>query len=215
MEYGWIGYPTGEHLKNETAMEYEAGIIQKFGTAGSCRCAYYYYDIENYILFNEALNPRAAEMAGSPVSDSIFNLDHVKIQGIETEVSFQLSAALTGYFNYTYHDLQMSSVTVSEGVAPPDIYRIPRHTINAGIRWSPLQHTKIMLSVKYSDERKTSRGETVGSFWIADTGFEQYFWNKKLRISGYVNNLFDKAYEEKYGIPAPERRLGICVRYLY
>lgn len=215
MEYGWSGYPTGEHLKNETAMEYEAGIIKKFGTAGSCRFAYYYYDIENYILFNEALNPRTAELAGTPVSDSIFNADHVKLQGIETEVSFQLSATLNGYFNYTYHDLQMRSAAVSEGVTPPDIYRLPRHTINAGIRWSPLQNTKIMVSMKYSDERKTSRGETVGRFWIADTGFEQCFWNKKLKISGYVNNLFDKTYEEKYSIPAPERRLGIRVSYLY
>jgi iron complex outermembrane receptor protein len=215
MEYCWMGYPTGENLKNETAMEYEVGVSKELGNKNSIQLTYYYYDVDNYIVYNHALNPRAAEMAGRPIADSLFNADYLRLQGIEAELNFEIFERLGGYINYTYQDYDLGPMRVLEDEARIDVYQLPRHKANLGLEWDPWEDTTIMADIRYVDDRKTSLNEKIDGFVTMDLGLEQSFRNKKLRLKGYITNLFDKEYEEIYLIPAPERTFGINVSYTF
>ena len=215
MEYSWMGYATGENLENETAMEYEVGVSKKLGNKNSIQLTYYYYDVDNYIVYNHALNPRAAEMAGRPFADSLFNADYLRLQGIEAELNFEIFERLGGYINYTYQDYDLGSMRVPEDEARIDVYQLPRHKANLGLEWDPWEDTTIMADIRYVDDRKTSLNEKIDGFVTMDLGLEQSFRNKKLRLKGYITNLFDKEYEETYLIPAPERTFGINVSYTF
>ena len=72
-----------------------------------------------------------------------------------------------------------------------------------------------MADIRYVDDRKTSLNEKIDGFVTMDLGLEQSFRNKKLRLKGYITNLFDKEYEETYLIPAPERTFGVNVSYTF
>ena len=72
-----------------------------------------------------------------------------------------------------------------------------------------------MTTIRYVDDRKTSKNHEIDSFVTMDLGVEQCFMNKKLRLKGYVRNLFDKDYEEQYKIPAPDRIFGINLSYAF
>lgn len=215
MEYCWMGYPTGENLENETAMEYEVGVSKELGKSNSVQLTYYYYDVDNYIVYNHALNPQAAVAQGRPLEDALFNADYLRLQGIEAELNFEIFERLGGYINYTYQDYELGSIRVAEEEARIDVYQLPRHKANLGLEWSPWQDTTIMANLRYVDERKTSINEKIDGFVTMDLGIEQCFLNKKLRVKGYVDNLFDKEYEEIYLIPSPERTFGINVSYRF
>ncbi len=215
MEYGWMGFPTGENLENETAMEYEAGILHELGENNTFRLTYYYHDVDNYIVFNEALNPRAAQAAGRPLSDSLFNADYLILQGVEVELYFKILEQLDGYINYTFQDYELGSIPVPEDEARIDVHQLPRNKANAGLDWSPWENTTFMTILRYVGERKTSLNEKIDSFFTTDIGVEQCFMSKSLKVKGYINNLFDEEYEEAYLIPAPDRTFGINVSYTF
>jgi len=215
MEYDWMGFPTGENLKNETAMEYEVGILHELGENSTFRLTYYYNDVDNYIVFNGALNPRAAAAAGRPLSDSLFNADYLKLQGVEVELYFKIFEQLGGYINYTFQDYNLGPIPVAEDEARIDVYQLPRHKANAGLDWSPWENTTFMTTLRYVDERKTSLNEKIDSFFTVDIGIEQCFKSKSLKVKGYITNLFDGEYEEAYLISAPDRKFGINVSYTF
>lgn len=215
MEYGWMGFPTGGNLETETAMEYEAGILHELGENSTFRLTYYYHDVDNYIVFNEALNPRAAQAAGRPLSDSLFNAEYLKLQGIEVELYFKIFEHFSGYINYTFQDYDLGPIPVPEDEARIDVYQLPSHKANAGLDWSPWENTTFMTTLRYVDERKTSLKEKIDGFFTMDIGVEQCFMSKSLKVKCYINNLFDKEYEEAYLIPAPERTFGINVSYTF
>lgn len=215
MEYSWMGYPTGKNLKNETAMEYEVGVSRELGKNNNVQLTYYYYDVDNYIVYNHALNPRTALEQGRPLEDSLFNAEYLILQGIEVELNFEVFERLSGYINYTYQDYDLGPMRVLEDDARIDVYQLPRHKANLGLEWSPWQDTTVMVDIRYVDDRKTSLDEEIDGFVTMDLGLEQCLMSRKLRVKGYITNLFNKKYEETYLIPAPERTFGVNVSYVF
>lgn len=211
-EWNSMGYSTGNYLDKETAMEYEVGVLKQIGR-NSARLTYYYYDVDNYILFNRTSTMTLA-MAGR-LEDAVFNADYLKLQGIEAELNFEISELVGGYINYTYQDDELGYTPVPEEQISNDSHQLPRHKANLGLEWAPWQDTTIMGDIRYVDDRKTSLNEKIDGFVTIDFGFQQCFWDKKLKLKAYVANLFDKEYEERYLIPAPERTFGVNVSYTF
>ncbi|MCK5507770.1 MAG: TonB-dependent receptor [Desulfobacterales bacterium] len=212
MEISWMGAPTGLYIEPETAMEYESGILQDLGENNSIRLTYYYYDINNYVVFNR--DPFPLLFAGK-IEDCVFNADYLILQGIEAELNFQVFEQLSGYINYTYQDSELGDMQVPDEEVCNDHYQLPRHKAILGLDWSPWEDTTFITTLRYVDERKTSKNQEVDSFVTMDLGVEQCFLSKKLKLKGYVRNLFDEDYEEQYKIPAPERTFGINVSYIF
>jgi outer membrane receptor protein involved in Fe transport len=212
MEFTWMGAPTGFFIEPETAMEYEGGIIQVLGTSTTLRVGYYYYDIDDYIMFNR--DPYPLLFSGQ-IEDVVFNADYLILQGVETEVRFSLLERLNGFFNYTYQDSKLGPTQVAEDQLYDDHYQLPRHKATVGIDWAVLEHTHLLASVRYVDERKTSFDQEIDAFTTMDLAVEQALLNSALRIKAYVTNLFDADYEEQYKVPMPGRVVGANLRFRF
>lgn len=72
MEFSWYGVPTGIFIDPETAMEYEGGVIQKLASDITARMGYYYYKIDDYIMFNR--DPYPLLFTGQ-LEDMVFNAE--------------------------------------------------------------------------------------------------------------------------------------------
>lgn len=212
MEYCYYGAPTGVFIEPETAMEYEGGFIQQLGNNNSLRITYYYYDIENYIMFNR--NPAPLIMSGQ-IDKAVINADYLLLQGIETELNFQLHETLSGYLNYTFQEPNLGPTSVPESQLYDDQYQLPRHKVTLGLNWMPWDNTEMLGTVRYVGERQTSLGEDIDGFITFDLGISYMFFDKRFKIKGYAMNVFDEDYEEQYNLPAPERYFGINISYIF
>jgi outer membrane receptor protein involved in Fe transport len=212
MEFTWMGAPTGLFIEPETAMEYEGGIIQELGESTTLRVGYYYYDIDDYIVFNR--DPYTLLFSGQ-IEDVVFNADYLILQGLETELRFSLLARLNGFFNYTYQDSTLGPTQVAEDQLYDDHYQLPKHKATLGIDWAVFDNTHLLANVRYVDERKTSFDQEIDAFTTMDLAVAQLFLNKQLRIKAYVTNLFDADYEEQYKVPMPGRVVGANLSFRF
>lgn len=212
MEFNWCSAPTGLFLDPETAMEYEGGIIQNLGNNNSLRVTYYYYDINNYIMLNR--DPMPLLMSGQ-IDRAVINADYLRLQGIETEINFQLHKTLSGYLNYTFQEPDLGPTRVPESELYDDQYQLPKHKVTLGLDWNPWDNTQVLATMRYVGERQTSFGKDIDDFITFDLSISQMFFDKTLKIKAYAINIFDEDYEEQYHIPAPERYFGINISYLF
>ena len=208
MEYGWLEFPTGQNLDSETALQFEAGTLAQLGRGNALRLTAYYYDIDNYVVFNNLLTPAAAVATGRPVEDSLFNAEYLKLAGIEIEADFCVAESLSGYFNYAYQKGDLGPMPVPDEEARIDVYQLPRHKANLGLEWRPLEGMKVSGVLRLVDDRKTASNEKIGGFVTADLAVTKSFLNGKAKCEIFAINLFDQWYEEVYKVPARERTFG-------
>ncbi|WP_173179435.1 TonB-dependent receptor plug domain-containing protein [Desulfosarcina ovata] len=212
MEFTWMGAPTGLFIDPETAMEYEGGIIQKLARDITARMGYYYYKIDNYIMFNRDPYPL---LYSGRIEDAVFNADYLILQGVEAELRFSLSDRLNGYINYTYQDSELGDTRVPEDQLYDDHYQLPRHKASLGVDYAVLENTILLANVRYVDKRKTSFDQEIDAFTTMDLAVEQRFWNQQAHVKLYVTNLFDADYEEQYLVPAPDRVFGVNLGFKF
>lgn len=211
LEISSSGAPVGVYVDTETAMEYEGGLILNLGKENSLRLAYYYYDIDNYIVHNK--NKRALLNAGR-IDEMVSNADYLILQGAEAELNFHLFKCLSGYINFTYQDSELGNIRrISEEDIYCEHYQSPKYKANLGLDWTLPKDVTLLTNVRFVDKRKTSKNQEMDSFITADFAVEKRLLKKKLKLKAYVTNLFDEYYEEVYHMPALERTFGINVTY--
>lgn len=212
MEFTWMGAPTGLFIDPETAMEYEGGVIQKLAEGSTLRLGGYYYDIDNYIMFNR--DPYTLLFAGQ-IEDVVFNAEYLILKGLEMELRFRFMERLGGFFNYTYQKSELGPTRVSEDNIYDDHYQLPRHKATLGLDITLFENTSLLANIRYVDERKTSINQEIDAFTTMDLALEQCFWNTQAKLKVYVTNLFNADYEEQYKVPATDRIFGASLSYQF
>ncbi len=212
MEFSYMGVPTGLFIDPETAMEYEGGVIRKLTKDITARLGYYYYDIDNYIMFNRDPYPL---LYSGRIEEMVFNADHMVVQGVEAELRFSLFQRLDGYLNYTYQDSELGPTRIAEDQLYDDHYQLPRHKATLGLDYAVLDDTILLAGIRYVDKRKTSLNQEIDDFATVDLAVEQRFLSQQARVKVYVTNLFDTEYEEQYLVPSPDRVFGLNVSFTY
>ena len=212
MEFTWMGAPTGLFIDPETAMEYEGGIIQKLAEGTTLRLGGYYYDIDNYIMFNR--DPYTL-LATGQIEDTVFNAEYLILQGLELELRFRLLDRIGGFFNYTFQESELGPTRVAESDLYDDHYQLPQHKATLGLDVTILDNTSLLANIRFVDERKTSLDQKIDAFTTMDLALEQCFWNKQAKFKLYVANLFGTEYEEQYSVPATDRVFGASMSYQF
>ena len=213
LEISSCGAPVGIYLDTETAMEYEGGLIQDLGKDNSLRLAYYYYDIDNYIVHNR--NQIALLNAGR-IDEMVTNADYLRLQGAEAELNFHLFESLGGYLNFTYQKSELGNIRrISEEDIYCDHYQSPKFKVNMGLDLTLPKDITLLTNVRFVDDRKTNKNQEMDSFITMDFAIEKRLVNQNLKLKAYVTNLFDEYYEEVYHMPSQERTFGINVNYVF
>jgi len=205
-------------FKEEDGVMVQGGWKAVFPTKTRVELSPYYYYINNYIQFDL-------------INFVSYNIDKAKIYGIEMEIAQQLGKGFSAFANYT---LQKSETEgdpfVSNFVAQQDrnfdqIPNLPMHKINAGLQYKGIKKERVTFYVKYVSNQKVIYNNNVlentelrvrkqDSYVTADIE-ASYPLLKGVEITGYVHNLFDKEYQERFGFPAAERNFGVGLKVIF
>lgn len=205
-------------FNKEDGIMIQGGWKAEFPSRTRLEIAPYYYVIDDYIQFDL-------------INFVAYNIDKARLYGIEIEVAQQLGKGFSVFANYTY---QMSKTEgdpfVSNFVAPQDrdfdeIPGLPEHKINLGVQYKGLKKEKITIYGRYVSEQKVIYNNNTlyntelrvrgqDSFVTADIE-ASYPVTKNVDLTGYVRNIFDKGYQERFGFPAAERNFGVGLKAVF
>lgn len=205
-------------FKKEDGLMIQGGWKAEFPTKTRVEISPYYYHIQDYIHFDL-------------INFVSYNIDTARIYGIETEIAQQLGKGFSVFANYTYQKSNTKGDPfVSNFVSPLDrdfkqIPGLPEHKINIGFQYKGVNKEKITVYARYVSEQKviynnntlyndTLRVRTQNSFVTADIE-ASYPISKNIQLTGYIRNLFDKNYQERFGFPAAERNFGIGIKGIF
>ncbi len=206
-------------LSPEFGMQYEAGVIQKLPFESTLRVRGYYYDINDYIRTVFGFRP----------SRVIYNIDLVKLRGVEVEVQKALPYHLWVFGNYTWQQTSTSPDPLGGNIR--ELTEFPDHKFNIGLKYKARNGAEGKFFVRLVSKRSEPQvqvnflnqvtGVTLrpmkGFFtvnlegrypvakWKGFTGF----------LYGGVDNLFGEYYEENAGFPLPTQTIygGVQLRY--
>jgi len=205
-------------FKKEDGLMIQGGWKVEFPSKTRVEISPYYYLINNYIQFDL-------------INFVSYNIDKAKIYGIEMEVSQQLGKGFSVFANYTFQKSKTEGDPfVSNFVAAGDrdfdeIPGLPEHKINLGVQYKGPKKEKITIYGRYiSDQKVIYNNNTLyntelrvreqDAFFTADIE-ASYPVMKNVEITGYVHNLFDEKYQERFGFPAAERNFGIGMKAVF
>ena len=224
MEYYWFGagYQAPNRpgsLSPEYGMQYEAGLTQRLPWNARLRIRGYYYDINDYIRTTPGYKPKKV----------VYNIDLVKLRGVEIEGEVGLPYHLSAFANYTWQQTSTSPDPLSADIR--ELPEYPEHKVNLGLKYKANNGAEgkafvRLVSHRYDPNVIVKNGTTAtGVYFRPMKGFITFNFEgrypvvQKGGMKGYlyggIDNLFGEYYEEAAGFPLPTQTVygGIQLRY--
>lgn len=218
-EYYWwykgnnSGYGLNKPLKAEEGNSYEIGLKKRIGENTNYRIAVYYNDISNYIYNNIAYT--------TGMNRQVYNIDNVKIYGVELDGQHKINKQLTTFANYTYQKTSKpqdnkNGIPLLGSLTELDYH--PAHKFNFGLRYQTKDNTQIALSGRYVGSQKaiymvgnTATLQKLGGYTVVNLSIT-HTWEDDKEASLFVDNLFNKQYSEVYGYPMQGTTYGFAYK---
>lgn len=191
-------------LKAEKSLNYEVGVEHKLNNEHLLKGAIFLSYSDDFI---------ASVNIGGGYSQSQ-NIGKEEHKGVELSLDSYWTDALSSSVAYTYIDAE-----VKDNMNNPYVSDIPKHSLVARAKYSPLAALDIIPQIRYESERYV-RSEAIYSdyktkeFFLMDLKIA-YRVMKDLELSAGVKNLFDKDYVYSYGYPQEGRNYYANVRYSF
>jgi len=217
----WGGYQPPNRaaaLSPEFGMQYEAGVTQKLPGNSLVRVRSYYYDINDYIRTVFGFRP----------SRVIYNIDLVKIRGVEVEGEVGLPYNLAAFANYTFQQTSTSPDPLNGNVR--ELTELPDHKVNIGLKYKAPNGAEGKVSLRMVSKRAQPQvtvvnNQVTGIYLRPMIGFASINLEGRYPVYQYrgmkgflyfgVENLLSQFYEEDAGYPMPSATIygGIQLRY--
>ncbi len=205
-------------FKKEDGIMIQGGLKSEFPSKTRVEVSPYYYIIEDYIQFDL-------------INFVSYNISKAIIYGVELEIAQQLGKGFSAFINYTYQrsktegDPFVNNFVYSEDRDFDEIPGLPEHKINMGFQYKGKNKEKFTIYAKYvSDQSVIYNNNTLyntelrvrkqDSFITADIE-ASYPITKNLEVTGYIHNIFDKDYQERFGFTAAGRNFGIGMKAVF
>ncbi len=208
-------------FKKEDGFMVQAGWKALLPTGTKVEISPYYYRIRDYIQFDL-------------INFVSYNIREATLYGVECGATQQITKGLSVFANYTYQKSKTrGDPFVSTYVDPLDrdfdeIPGLPEHKINGGIRYKGPGRETVALYGTYVSNQKviynnnalnptanpTLRVRGQSSYVVVDLE-ATYPLAGNLEVTGYVRNLLDEKYQERFGFPAAEINVGLGLRVLF
>jgi len=190
-------------LDTEVTMHYEAGVEQQVPLNGLLNVTGFLINAEDFIEKDE--------------SDINRNYQELRFMGVETDLQVYPVDELMLRLAVTYLDTEDRSNDSSKD----DMQYRPKWivTTEAKYRFSfgltaygSVQH---IADQYFYDEVDGSQKKELNDITVANVKFSQTLLTTGLEIYAGVDNLFDKDYEESYGLPQPGRTIYGGIEYRF
>ncbi|MGE5189411.1 MAG: TonB-dependent receptor plug domain-containing protein [Gemmatimonadota bacterium] len=185
-------------LSPEVAVSYEAGAdvtIRKHVATASV--TYFYQDFKDLIVFDPAVNPPNGQLA---------NVARAFSRGAEAEATWRPVPEAAAILTYTFTDSW-------DAQHRRPIIAIPRHRGVASLVLLPVPGFQGRIEWRIESDQVDSHPYLFGEqrrpgFAVVDA-YARYAWApaeaavREIALTGKIQNLLDRAYEERRGFPAP------------
>jgi len=205
-------------FEKEEGIMVQGGWKAEFPSKTRMEISPYYYRIDNYIQFDL-------------INFVSYNIDKATLCGVEMEVAQQLGKGFSIFANYTYQKSQtegdpfVSNFVVPENRDFDEIPGLPAHKINLGLQYKGRNKEKITLYGRFVSDQKVIYNDNTlfntelrvreqGDFVTADIE-ASYPVTRNVEITGYVHNLLDRDYQERFGFPAAGLNAGLGVKAVF
>jgi len=201
---------TGSYeLQPEVAINSTIGVSRSFGDIMWGQLSFFYHDISDMIV-----------QAVSGPYQPYENLGNVEIYGIEAATEFYPMKDLVLKMGYNYNH----ATDQTDGRATDHVVNVPEHKLDMGVQYTvPYIKTRldlnaILLGETYTQlptpTKPTTEVQSVAGYFLLNARVSQKFLNN---YEAYIafNNVFDRNYEDSYGLPARGRNIfgGITARF--
>lgn len=194
-------------FKIEKSWQYELGFLKDLIWDLSLRGSVYYTDIEDYQQHN---------YISAAYSAIIYNID-VETYGLELELTKRLTDRLGGYINYGWQDWNAEKFPLETEFTHYHMQNTPEHKATLGFNYKLWEDGMVTLNARYVGARENKREVKIEDFITVNVGAEHTFKLKgsMFTLKGYVNNVTDEEYEQRYGYPMPGIHGGISASWSF
>ncbi len=222
--YWWeAGYQPANRrtLAPEDALIYDLEVNQKIKNLHDLTLRLYYYNVEDYIR----------TIFGYKPSRVVYNIDDVKLSGVEFGSVLNLPYRFSALANYTYQKTKKSGdiLDLSNSLSK-ELTELPRHQANVGLQYKSASDAVLKGVLRYVGEKDIITGNLTqaGASQLqhidgfTTIGFSAEYpiaRNKKNEITSRlkigIENLTGENYEESYGFPMPGRTITVGTDLLF
>jgi len=137
--------------------------------------------------------------------------DDYKVNGVELELNYNPFYNIEFSANYTFTERKNA-----------DLFRIPKHKVNASIDFDFKSKTYVSLNYQYNSDRISpyfnddfTANRSLKSYSLVNLSFNQVVIKERLKVFASVSNLFNEDYEELYHFSTLGRnyKLGLSLNF--
>jgi len=138
-------------------------------------------------------------------SNCLYNIDHLKLYGVEIEATLQPLKRLLVTAAYVYQDFDVEETGFEEDWTYYLPATLPNHKAKLLARCMLWTGGWLHLSSRYVSQRDAQKGAELDAYGLLDIGFEQIFGfdGQKYTASVFCNNVSGTVYEEQSGYKMP------------
>ena len=188
-------------LTPERTNNYEIGSALYAGGSFTANLAFFVRDEQNAIDFVSIFDSNGMFIGGNYA-----NIEGLRrVQGIETDISWEASDKLTFTGNY-------SKLATNNDAS---FARIPKLKYGAGATYKIDQSSSVALNYIHTGERLPSPFDNtfLNAFDLVNFSVRKTFLDQKLAISGSINNLFDEEFVGVSGFTTIGRNYSLKLSY--
>lgn len=190
-------------LDTEVSKHYEAGVERRLPFKGLLNITGFYIDAQDFIEKDQ--------------TDTNRNFQEVELMGIETDLKIYPVDMLMFRLAVTYLDTEDKSA----GSGRDELQYRPKWTVTTEVNYRFSCGFTAYGSLQYLgdqyfyDEVTATQKQRLGDITVANLKFSKTVLADKVELYAGVDNLFDKDYEESYGLPQPGRTIYGGIEYRF
>ncbi len=185
----------------------------RFNGSGLIRLSSYYYDVKDYIIFRF-----------DPTWRGVYNIDKAEIYGASLDGMTVFNDRLSGRASVTFQKSKKKGDMYDTAGLSDEIDYLPEWKASGGLDINLPRRSALNISLKYVGERSAIYAYSSGypaqeffkrveldSYLTADINLKIPV-SKHAEFNCYIENLFNKEYEEQFGYPMSGRIIGAAFK---
>ncbi|MGB4704939.1 MAG: TonB-dependent receptor [Candidatus Saccharicenans sp.] len=204
-------------FKAEDGLMVQGGWKYELEARTRLEVAAFYYRIKNFIQFDL-------------INFVSYNIELARLAGAEVEIARQLNQNFSTFANLTLFASRTSGDQLIEFFVRPedrDFNRLPGVPVwkgNLGLRWKNNQGARIAAFVQAAGSQKVIYNQNL--LWndelqvVKQKGYARVDLEAsyplprfKAMLSGFIHNIFNARYQERFGFPAAGRSAGLSLKF--
>ncbi|MDI6846017.1 MAG: TonB-dependent receptor [Candidatus Saccharicenans sp.] len=204
-------------FKPEDGLMVQGGWKYELGARTRLEVAAFHYRIKNFIQFDL-------------INFVSHNIELARLAGAEVEIARQLSQNFSTFANLTLFASRTSGDQLIEFFVRPEdrdfnrLPGVPAWKGNLGLRWKNSQGARIAAFVQAAGSQKVIYNRNL--LWsdelqvVEQKGYARFDLEAsyplprfKAVLSGFIHNIFNARYQERFGFPAAARSGGLNLKF--